>query len=161
MKPSCQVDIKLLIQTPIFHLKRELNDNNNRIEISTESPLSPKPVEPNTKPTGKTQQNALQIHHSSYSELFIEKLQLIFVRLQQKWTEVFSKKQTWAENVRLKLQHQRRIEAANQMFQKQELEWIQLLQQMNKPDTVNQDDNNTLEITQMVPLTSKMYNLSK
>ena len=69
-------------------------------------------------------------------------------------SEVNSSKQTEAENERLRLQHQGRIEAVNQCLRKQELERNQMIQQLHHFKTENQPDN-VPEITEMIPPTSK------
>ena len=63
--------------------------------------------------------------------------------------------QTQAEFERLRLQYQKRIDAAYQLLWKQELELIQLLQQLNQSDTGIQYDNNTSRITNLIPTASK------
>ena len=52
--------------------------------------------------------------------------------MQQKFSEVLSSEQTQAGTQRLKLQHQRRKKAANEILRKQKLERSQLIQQLNQ-----------------------------
>ena len=71
--------------------------------------------------------------------------------------EVFSSEQAQAENERLKLQHQKWNEAANQLLREREREPEpnELLQRLKELDTKIQGDNNTLEKTQMFPSNPK------
>ena len=66
--------------------------------------------------------------------------------MQQKLSEDCSLDQTQVKNERLKMQNQKLYEPANQLLRKQKLERIDLLQQLDQPDTIVQDDNTTLEI---------------
>ena len=77
----------------------------------------------------------MQTTKTSFSEKITGQVQNPFVELQQQFSENFQPEQTQAEIERLRLQHQRRIEAANQSKLKQELKRNQLIQQMNKLDT--------------------------
>ena len=67
--------------------------------------------------------------------------------MQQELIEVFSLNQNIAENEPLKLQHQKSIEAANQLLQKLELESVQpkLLHEVNQPNTGVQDCYTAME----------------
>ena len=78
-------------------------------------------LEPIASPTESTQQNPLHIQRSSYSRRLTEQTQKPCLELQQGLSEVFSLEQTQAkaENKRLKLQPQKRIEAANHISRKQ------------------------------------------
>ena len=51
----------------------ETSDKNNQNENNTEPTQDQTSVEPNTNPTGSTQQNQLQFHESVYSETSTEK----------------------------------------------------------------------------------------
>ena len=75
--------------------------------------------------------------------------------LQNEISEEFSFEQLQVEEYCLKLKHQKRKEASNQILQNQKLERYQLFKQLNQPDTVVQDDNKTLESTQVIHSTSK------
>ena len=75
--------------------------------------------------------------------------------MEKPFTAVFSSEQTVAEMVCKRLQHQRRMEAANQFLRKQERERNQSIQQRNQSDTESQDDNITLENTNIIPTKSK------
>ena len=55
----------------------------------------------------------------------------------------------------------KKIKSAIQLSPKQELELKHLLQQLHESDTVLQNDNITVEKTQIIPLTSKKYHHSK
>ena len=77
------------------------------------------------------------------------------MELQQQLSEVFSSERIQAENERLRLQHQRRIEASNELLRKKELERNQLIKHLNQLDIQLQHDNVTTENTKMIPSTSK------
>ena len=108
-----------------------------------------------------TKKNPLQIHASSSSEIFTEQSQNLSLEIKQGISEEFSLEQTQSEKERLKLQHQERIDAANQFLRKQKLERNQLLQQLKQPDILVQDDYISLQNTQMVPSTSKNHHYNK
>ena len=55
--------------------------------------------------------------------------------MQQQFSECFSSEQTQGEIESLRLHHQRRIEAANHLLQKREVERNQLIQQLNQRNT--------------------------
>ena len=57
--------------------------------------------------------------------------------------------------------HQNQIEAANQLLREQELERNPLLQNMNQPDSIAEDDFFTLDKTQRNHSTSRRYHDSK
>ena len=103
----------------------------------------------------KDNKTPLQIPEHSYSDVFAKQIQNPSLKLQQLFAEVFSLKQTQVENERVRLEHQRRIETANQILREEELERNQLLQQLNQPATDNKDDNFTLEKSRMIPSTSE------
>ena len=67
-------------------------------------------MESTTNPTEITQQNPLQILESSFSEIFTAQVQVPAVDIQEQFCEG------------LRLQPQRRIEAANQLLRKRERE---------------------------------------
>ena len=69
------------------------------------------------------------------SEISTEQIPNPPVKLQQQSSEIFPSQRTQAEIERLRLQHQRTIEAANQVLRKQGLERNQLIQQLNHSDT--------------------------
>ena len=98
--------------------ENEHKNNNNHTYNSTESLQGETSVELNTNRTDNTQKNVLQIPESSYSEIFTGEVQNPPLELQQQFSEVFSWEQTQAENWRLRLQRQPRIEAANHLLQK-------------------------------------------
>ena len=112
-------------------------------------------MEPKTNTTENTQRNPLQIPETPLSGMFIERVQNLSVELQRQVFEVFSLEQTQAKNDCLKLEHQRRIETADYFSKEQKLERNLLIQQMNQPDTEAEDNNMTLENTQMILSTSK------
>ena len=62
---------------------------------------------------------------------------------------------------RLKLQHQKRLQSASHLSRKQELERNQLLQLLNPPDTVFQDNCTALKTTQMSHSISKRVPMPK
>ena len=59
------------------------------------------------------------------------------------------------------MQHQRRIAPPNQRYWKEELERNQSLQQLNQPDTPEQDDSSSVETTQLIPSTSNRLPLQQ
>ena len=81
---------------------------------------------------------------TSYSETFTERVKNPYLEL-QRFSDVFSLKETQAENEHLWLQHQKIIGAPNLLLRKQELELNQLIQKMYQHDTANQNANFTLE----------------
>ena len=117
--------------------------------------MSQTPVEPKTTPTDNRQPNLLESHEYSYSEIFTVQVQNLSVEKQPKFSEILSWKQTQADNERLQLQHQRRIEAANQISRKQELERDQLTQHLNQIDTENQHEQIRADNTKLLPSNSK------
>ena len=112
-------------------------------------------MEPIRNTTEKTQQNPLQINESSYSEILSEQAHNPYLEMRKLLSEVFSLKQTQAENERSKLKHQRRNETANPLLRKQELARNHLLQKMNRTDTVVQVDVILLEKARIIPSVSK------
>ena len=79
------------------------------------------------------------------STTLTRQIQNLSVELQQHFSEFFSSEQTQVENERLRLEHQRRIDAANQIVQKQELDRNQWFKQLNQTDTEIRNDSNTSE----------------
>ena len=113
-------------------------------------------MEPNTNPTdNNTQQNLLQNPESSYSDIFTGQRQSPSVELQQQFSKRFSSEHTQTENERLRLRHQKRIEAASQLLRKQELQRNQLIQQLNPLDTEILNDIIRSEKNQLIPTASK------
>ena len=55
----------------------------------------------------------------------------------------------------MRLQLERRIEAANHLIRKREPECNELLQQLNQPDIYSRDQKFTVENSQMIPITPK------
>ena len=155
MEPSREVDTKLLIQTHLFHPKIRFVISYNQIEKIAASTRDKTSVEPKTSPSENTQQNPLQIQVSSYSSMFTEQAQNPSLETPQKISEAFPLEQTQATIESLKLQHQKLIEAANQLLRKQQLERNQFLQHLNQPDTVVQDHKSTVKSFQLIPSTSK------
>ena len=137
----------------IYSIRRSKSCDNNQTENITEFTKGPTVVETTTSPTGNTQQKLLQIQDSPFFEIFTEQAKNLSLEMQQELSKVFSLIQ--AENECSKVQHQKRNEASNRLLQKQELKRNQLLQQLNQPDTVVQDDKNTLRKTQLTPSTSE------
>ena len=126
--------------------------------IYTESTQDRTTLHPtNTNQIEKLQQNPLQIHVSSHSEIISEQEQNQFLEVQQELIEIFSLEQIQAENERPKMKHQKRIEVANQFLLKQELERNKMLRLLYQTDIVVQDVKITLETTQMIPPRSKKY----
>ena len=117
------------------------DDNLKFTKMINESLQSKIRAEPNTNPTDSTQQKPLQIRKSSCSEKFTGGRSNPAVELQQQFSELFSSEQTQTANERLRLQHQQRIEAPNQLLRKQELERSPFLQQLNQLDTEVQHDD--------------------
>ena len=112
-------------------------------------------MEQNTNLSDNTQHNPLQIPKLSCSEISTGKIPSSSVELQQQISEFYSSEQTQTTAERLRVQHQGRIEAANQILQNQDLEGNQLIQQLNQLDTKNQQDYNPSEKIQLIPSTSK------
>ena len=81
----------------------------------------------------------------------MNKCQNLHLRMQQEFSEASPLEQTPAENERLKVKHQKRIEAAKQLLREQEQERYRLLEQLNQYNFVVQDDKIFLENTQMIP----------
>ena len=100
----------------------EKKDTINQFENSSESTQYQTTFEPNINPIEITQQNQLQIHGSFYSDIFTEQTPSLSLEQQRKISEVTSLELTQAEIQRLKLQHQKRTETANQKLRKQEPE---------------------------------------
>ena len=152
-------------RTANFHsillFKNETDDDNNHTENNIEFLEGETSVEPKTNPTENTQQNLMQIPNSSHSEIFTKQVQTSSVEFRQNFLEVFSSEQTQAEAERLRIQHQRRIQAANQLSLKPELERNQFLQQKNQLDTEIQLDSFAPESIKMIPSTSKRYHHNK
>ena len=73
-------------------------------------------MEPNPNRNDYTQENHFKIPDYSYSEIFTGPVQNPVVELQQKVSEFFSSDKIQAEIERLRLQHQRRSEATNQIL---------------------------------------------
>ena len=112
-------------------------------------------MEPTKNPTEKTQECPLQITDSSYFDILTEQRQNPSLVVQQLFSEVLSSEQTQAENERLRIQHQKRIGAANQFLRKQELQRNQLLQQKKQCDPEIQNDDFIPEYFPLTPLTSQ------
>ena len=98
------------------------------------------PVEPNTNSTDNTHETLLQVPKSSYSEIVTGQRPNRSVELQRQFPEFFSWDQSQTEKECLRLQHQQRIEAANQLVQKQEPERNQVTQQIIELNTEIQHD---------------------
>ena len=86
---------------------------------------------------------------------FIRKVQNPSVELQQQFSEVFPSDQTQTGSERIRLQHQRRIEFANQLSRKHELERNNMIQQLNQLDSEFQHDNISPENSVLIPSTSE------
>ena len=108
----------------MLHLKKVKVDINMQTENNAESFQGKTSVEPNTNPTDNRKQNLPQIPDSSYSETFFRKRLDASVDFPQQFPEGFSSEQTQAEDECLRLRHQQRIEAANQLLRKQGVERI-------------------------------------
>ena len=90
-----------------------------------------------------------------HSEIVTEQVQIPSGEMQQQFSSAFSLVQTQAENGRLILQRQQKIEAATSILPKQELEREQLKQQLNQPGNEIELCNITLENTKTIPSISK------
>ena len=132
----------------------KIDDNKIQTENIFESSQEQTSVEPDTIPTETTHLYTLKFSESSFSEIFTRQLQNLSKETQQQFSEVFSLEQAQAENDRLRLQHQQRIEAAIQILRRQELQLNQLLQQLNQSDTEIQKKNVISENTKMIPTTT-------
>ena len=70
MKPSCQTDTNLLIQTHLLRLTIKIMTVTTDLKKTLNLTQGQTSVEPITNPNQKTQQNPWQNHDSSYSESF-------------------------------------------------------------------------------------------
>ena len=152
MTPSCQGDTKLIIETQILHLKTRLLKLTTKLKIILDTL--------NIKHLWNQIQIPLKIHNivhwkSMILKIFTKQAKSLSFEKQREPSEVFAFEKTQVENERLKLQHQKRIEASNQIKRKQELERNPLLQQPNNFFTVLQNNYITLKNTQMIPWTPK------
>ena len=119
LRKSYRTD-KLLIHTHTLCLRMETMTITTTLR-KTLTPFKVKHLWNQKHPTDNTQQNLLQIPESSYSKKFAGQKQNAYLEMQEQSSDVFSSEQTQTENERLRLQHQRRSEAANQFVGKQEL----------------------------------------
>ena len=115
-------------------------DNNNPAEKKTESLQDETSVEPTTNPTDNEQEKPLQTTQSSYSEKFTGQRPNTSVEMQKQFSEISSSEQTQTENKCSRLQQEPRIEPANQIIRKQELERNQLIQKLSQLDAEIQQD---------------------
>ena len=114
-------------------------------------------MQPNETPTQNIQQNPLQIKDSSYFDIITGSIKNPSLQLQQDFFSIFSLEQTQTEKWNLKLQHQKRLEAANQILWKHELERTLLLTQLNQNNILAQMDNTAQAKTQLLPSTSSWH----
>ena len=96
----------------------ENGDANNQTESEIESTQDQISEEPNTHPSKSTLQNPLQIPANSDSGKFTNQAQNPSPELPKKFSEVFSMEEPQVEDESLRLQHRRKIEAANQILRK-------------------------------------------
>ena len=134
-------------------IKNRIDDITSQTRINIESSEDQSLVEPNTNPTEKTQSSPLQIPESFYSEILHETSTISICSIATTILWCFSIRENWRWKWTFKTATSKKIERANHLLRKQELERSHMIKQLNQPDPKIQDDSIILE--KMLPSTSK------